>query len=101
MWLWLLLLKVSCFKSSVQPTFTESFLVSGVNIYIITPFVCLVCIFYTCIGGLKAVIWTDVIQGLVMMGSLTIVAIQATITVGGFETLIERNLNSSRLELPS
>lgn len=40
--------------------------VTGINIHVITPIVCCVTIFYTCIGGIKAVVWTDVIQGVVM-----------------------------------
>lgn len=27
------------------------------NVHLITPIVCIVCIFYTCVGGMKAVVW--------------------------------------------
>lgn len=74
--------------------------VTGIDIFITTPVVCLICIFYTCIGGLKAVVWTDVVQGLIMMGSLIIVAVKATIDIGGFGVVLERNLQSTRLEFP-
>ncbi|XP_065361339.1 sodium-coupled monocarboxylate transporter 1 isoform X2 [Calliphora vicina] len=74
--------------------------VTGVNIHIITPVVCIVCIFYTCVGGLKAVIWTDVIQTVIMIGSIVFVIIKGTIDVGGFGVVFERNYATGRLEMP-
>jgi len=44
----------------------------------------LVCIFYTSLGGLKAVIWTDVIQTVVMLSGFFAVIIQGSINLGGF-----------------
>lgn len=76
-------------------------IVTGVEIGTTTLAVCLICIFYTAIGGLKAVVWTDVIQGVVMLGALIVVAIKTTYDVGGLGVVIERNLNGGRLERPS
>ncbi|KAG8431284.1 hypothetical protein GDO86_019120 [Hymenochirus boettgeri] len=45
----------------------------------------LVCTIYTTLGGLKAVIWTDVIQTLVMFAGQLAVIIVGTIKVGGIE----------------
>ncbi|KAL0851362.1 hypothetical protein ABMA28_007178 [Loxostege sticticalis] len=75
--------------------------VTGVNIHIVTPIVCCVCIFYTSLGGLKAVVWTDVIQTIVMVGAMILVIIKGTVNVGGFQTVLERNWNTDRLEFPS
>lgn len=75
--------------------------VTGVNIHIITPFVCIVCIFYTCVGGLKAVVWTDFIQTFLMFGSMLLIIIKGTMDVGGLSLVLRRNLESGRLELPS
>lgn len=75
--------------------------VTGVNVHIVTPFVCLVCIFYTCVGGLRAVVWTDFIQTFVMFGSMLLIIIKGTQDVGGFSTVIRRNRESGRLELPA
>ncbi|KAG4067511.1 hypothetical protein HA402_000624 [Bradysia odoriphaga] len=47
--------------------------VSGINIYIVTPFVCAICIFYTFVGGIKAVVWTDCIQTFMMIGTMLVV----------------------------
>lgn len=42
-----------------------------------------VCAFYTAIGGIKAVVWTDVIQMVLMVSGLLIVLIQGLIMTGG------------------
>ncbi|KAK9708917.1 Sodium:solute symporter family [Popillia japonica] len=47
--------------------------VTNLNIHVITPIVCGICIFYTTLGGLRAVVLTDVIQFGVMLGSLLVV----------------------------
>ncbi|XP_063706354.1 sodium-coupled monocarboxylate transporter 1-like [Culicoides brevitarsis] len=74
--------------------------VTGINIHLTSPVICAVCIFYTCIGGLKAVVWTDVIQGVIMLASMIVVAIKATVQVGGLNVVIERNYESGRIEAP-
>ncbi|XP_044735644.1 sodium-coupled monocarboxylate transporter 1-like [Chrysoperla carnea] len=74
--------------------------VTGINVHIITPIVCLVCIFYTCVGGIRAVVWTDVIQSFVMYGSILLVVIKGTIDVGGINVVLKRNYDSGRIELP-
>ncbi|KAJ2947733.1 hypothetical protein O0L34_g9509 [Tuta absoluta] len=75
--------------------------VTGVNIHIVTPIVCFVCIFYTALGGLKAVVWTDVIQTIIMFGAMILVIIKGTIRVGGITEVWNRNWDTRRLELPS
>ncbi|CAH2102774.1 unnamed protein product [Euphydryas editha] len=75
--------------------------VTGVNIHVVSPIVCLVCIFYTSLGGLKAVVWTDVIQTVVMFGAMIIVIIKGTIIVGGIEEVFDKNWMTNRIEFPS
>ncbi|CAH0724684.1 unnamed protein product, partial [Brenthis ino] len=75
--------------------------VTGVDIHVITPIVCLVCIFYTSAGGLQAVVWTDVIQMTSMVGAMALVAIKGTIDVGGFGVVWQRNMDSRRIEAPN
>ncbi|XP_026759165.3 sodium-coupled monocarboxylate transporter 1-like isoform X1 [Galleria mellonella] len=75
--------------------------VTGVDIHIITPIVCLVCIFYTSAGGLQAVVWTDVIQITAMFGAMALVAIKGTLDVGGIAVVWQRNMDSGRIELPN
>ncbi|KAH8286643.1 hypothetical protein KR018_003352 [Drosophila ironensis] len=74
---------------------------TGVNIHIVTPIVCVVCIFYTCIGGLKAVVWTDVIQTLIMFGAMTLVLIKGTLDIGGPGVVWQKARESGRLERPN
>lgn len=75
--------------------------VTGVNVHIVTPFVCIVCIFYTCVGGLRAVVWTDFIQAFIMFGSMLLIVIKGTVDLGGLSVVLRRNLDSGRLELPT
>ncbi|KAG5318278.1 SC5A8 protein, partial [Pseudoatta argentina] len=56
---------------------------TGINLHYVAPVICMVCIFYTTIGGLKAVVWADTVQMTVTVGSLIAVLILGTIAVGG------------------
>lgn len=50
-------------------------------------------------GGIKAVVWTDTIQFLMMYGSIIILIVKGVLDVGGLRTVWDRNFNSSRIEL--
>ncbi|XP_076280092.1 sodium-coupled monocarboxylate transporter 1 [Lasioglossum baleicum] len=56
---------------------------TAINLHLVTPVICIVCIFYTTIGGLKAVVWADTIQMTVTLGSLFAVLILGIISIGG------------------
>ncbi|XP_018571163.2 sodium-coupled monocarboxylate transporter 1-like, partial [Anoplophora glabripennis] len=75
--------------------------VTGVNVHVITPIVCVICMFYTSMGGLKGVVWTDVIQIVIMFGAMILVAVKGTLDVGGFKTVFQRNWESGRIEGPN
>ncbi|XP_076618369.1 sodium-coupled monocarboxylate transporter 1 [Colletes latitarsis] len=72
--------------------------VTGMNLHATALLVCAVCIFYTTLGGLKAVVWTDAIQTIVMFGGVMVVAILGTMRVGGIEQVWERNRDTGRIE---
>ncbi|KAB0798597.1 hypothetical protein PPYR_09590 [Photinus pyralis] len=72
--------------------------VTGINLHLVTPVVCIVCIFYTTLGGLKAVVWTDTVQTVVMTAALIVVLIMGTVSVGGFAEVWNRNEQGGRLE---
>jgi Na+/proline symporter len=74
--------------------------ITGIDIHTITPILMIICIFYTCIGGIKAVVWTDVIQIILMYGTLVLIAVKGTLSVGGLSVVIERNYESGRFEAP-
>nr|XP_037867070.1 sodium-coupled monocarboxylate transporter 1 isoform X5 [Bombyx mori] len=75
--------------------------VTGFNIHIISPIICSVCIFYTSLGGLKAVVWTDVLQTIVMVSAMILVIFKSTIIVGGINEVLRRNWSTDRLAFPS
>jgi len=55
-----------------------------------------VCTFYTSLGGLKAVVWTDVFQSAVMVGGLITVAVIGSVEVGGLSKVWEINERFNR-----
>ncbi|KAJ9582262.1 hypothetical protein L9F63_003391 [Diploptera punctata] len=72
--------------------------VSGINIHLITPAVSIICIFYTTLGGLKAVVWTDTLQQIIMMVSSVVVIFLGVIAVGGLDKMWQINLEGDRIE---
>lgn len=74
------------------------FLVTGIELYQICPVVCLVCIFYTTLGGLKAVVLSDTLQFIVVLGTMTTVVIMGTYSAGGFGAIWEKAASRDRIE---
>ncbi|XP_055903273.1 sodium-coupled monocarboxylate transporter 1 [Eupeodes corollae] len=74
---------------------------TGINIHWVTPVVCLVCIFYTCVGGLQAVVWTDVVQAFLMFGAMILIIVKGTMDIGGPSVVWERAVSSGRIESPN
>ncbi|XP_003499748.1 sodium-coupled monocarboxylate transporter 1 [Cricetulus griseus] len=56
-----------------------------------------VCTFYCTLGGLKAVVWTDVFQVGIMVAGFASVIIQASITQGGFNKILSDASSGGRL----
>lgn len=73
---------------------------TGVNVHLVTPIVCIVCIFYTCVGGMKAVVWTDVVQLIMMFGAICLVILKGTSDVGGMDVVWDRAVQGGRIEGP-
>lgn len=59
----------------------------------------IICIFYTTIGGLKTVVWTDTLQFTVTLLTLGFVLIMGTISVGGISSIWEKAVQGKRIEL--
>ncbi|CAH0557293.1 unnamed protein product [Brassicogethes aeneus] len=72
--------------------------VTGINLHLVTPIVCIVCIFYTTLGGLKAVVWTDTIQTIILFGSMIVVIWMGTSSVGGFQEVWSRSMKGGRID---
>ncbi|XP_077984352.1 sodium-coupled monocarboxylate transporter 1-like [Glandiceps talaboti] len=56
-----------------------------------------ICTFYTTIGGMRAVIWTDVFQFFVIVGSFVAIIILGVIKAGGIGHVWEFNKENDRL----
>ncbi|XP_060084537.1 sodium-coupled monocarboxylate transporter 1-like [Ylistrum balloti] len=57
-----------------------------------------VCTFYTTLGGMRAVIWTDVFQTLVMLVGMIAVFIQGSIQIGGLSEMWKIAYDGDRIE---
>ncbi|KAM5194488.1 sodium/iodide cotransporter isoform 2-T2 [Mantella aurantiaca] len=56
-----------------------------------------ICTLYTSLGGMKAVIWTDVFQVLVMISGFFAIAIRGALLVGGATEVLDIARNYSRI----
>jgi Na+/pantothenate symporter len=54
---------------------------------------------FSCLqGGLKAVVWTDTLQQVIMMGSSIVVMVLGIVAVGGLDVVWQRNVEGDRIE---
>lgn len=72
--------------------------VTAINIHLIGTIVAVVCVFYTFLGGLKAVVWTDSWQIIAMFISVVVVIILGTISAGGPSNIIDLTSKGDRFE---
>ncbi|KAL6459414.1 hypothetical protein MHYP_G00328860 [Metynnis hypsauchen] len=56
-----------------------------------------ICTFYTTLGGMKAVVWTDVFQVVVMLSGFIAIIIHGTLLVGGVSEVLQIATNGSRI----
>ncbi|CAF4153563.1 unnamed protein product [Adineta steineri] len=72
--------------------------VTGLNIWIAVGLCGIICTIYTSIGGMKAVIWTDVIQASIMFIGLILSIIIGVIDAGGIFKVYESLKAGNRLQ---
>ena len=72
--------------------------VTGLSKWTSITSVGLVCTLYCAIGGIKAVIWTDLFQSILMFTAMIIIIIKGTLDVGGVDVVWERSRLSNRLQ---
>uniref|UniRef100_A0A1B0CT71 Putative sodium-coupled monocarboxylate transporter 1 n=1 Tax=Lutzomyia longipalpis TaxID=7200 RepID=A0A1B0CT71_LUTLO len=61
-------------------------------------------IFYTCLGGYRATIWTDVFQAIIMIGSVVVVMALGYINMSkdiGFMGIFQKTYEAKRFEFPT
>jgi len=73
--------------------------VTGFPLDIAVVVIFVVCIFYSAIGGIKAVMWTDTFQAICMFGSFLAIIIKGNFDAGGASTVFDINYQSGRVEL--
>ncbi|XP_036306173.1 sodium/iodide cotransporter isoform X3 [Pipistrellus kuhlii] len=59
----------------------------------------IICTLYTTVGGMKAVIWTDVFQVVVMLAGFWVVLVRGTVLGGGPRQVFKLAQNHSRINL--
>ncbi|BFZ17587.1 hypothetical protein BsWGS_20626 [Bradybaena similaris] len=57
----------------------------------------IVCTLYTALGGMKAVLWTDSFQTVMMIVSLLAILIRASVVVGGWDVAWQSGLRTNRI----
>lgn len=72
--------------------------VSDMNPYLVASLVGLLCILYTFLGGFEGVVWSDFIQGVILLvGALAIIVLGVMQIHGGWETLSSDAIDHKKL----
>ncbi|CAL8112703.1 unnamed protein product [Orchesella dallaii] len=74
-------------------------LVTGINKFASCAAIFIVCIAYSSIGGLKAVLWSDAMQAIIMIGSVIVVIAVGANEIGGFGVVFDRAKAGGRLDV--
>ncbi|KFM78821.1 putative sodium-dependent multivitamin transporter, partial [Stegodyphus mimosarum] len=72
--------------------------VTGLPKWISVISIGIVCTFYCTVGGIKAVLWTDLFQSLLMFSAIFAVIAKGTIDVGGFSKVWEIAKRGERIQ---
>ncbi|KPJ18899.1 Putative sodium-dependent multivitamin transporter [Papilio machaon] len=72
--------------------------VTGLDRLISILLVGLACTFYSTLGGMKAVLFTDLLQSLLMFGAVFSVVVFASVQLGGFEQIFVVSKEHGRLD---
>lgn len=70
------------------------------NIQFVNIVVSYICVIYTLLGGIKAVVWTDVLQAAVMIASVVLVACLGIYKTGGMTEVWNRSVEGGRIFPP-
>ena len=67
--------------------------VTGINIYLLIAIMGTICVIYTVLGGIEAVVWTDVAQVIILMGGAMLCLIVAIMNIeGGLGTVFTKGM---------
>lgn len=74
--------------------------VTGIDIFVCIALMGVVSLIYTMMGGIEAVIWTDVMQVIVLLGgALLSLALMIFTIDGGFQTIIETSVSANKFKV--
>ncbi|KAF5286284.1 hypothetical protein FQR65_LT12724 [Abscondita terminalis] len=73
--------------------------VSGANIILTAIVTSSLCIFYTTIGGFKAVVWSDMLQLFIMVASFLVILCTGISAINGFDVLWDTSIKGHRLDI--
>ncbi|GAB6023212.1 hypothetical protein CHUAL_008031 [Chamberlinius hualienensis] len=71
---------------------------TGLHTWLSIALIGVICVVYTSLGGIKAVIWADATQLLVMILILVMVVVKGVMNLGGVEEIYRLNKESGRLD---
>ena len=71
--------------------------VTGLNLWILIVSLCLSCAFYTTMGGMRAVIWTDVFQAIIMLVAQILVLAIGVSKLGGIKRVFEIAIENDKI----
>ena len=71
--------------------------VSTLNPFLVCAVIGLLCVVYSFLGGVEGVIWTDVIQGIILLGGAVLVIILGAYHVGGFGHITQDALANGKI----
>jgi len=70
--------------------------VTNVNLDVALVITAIICTVYTAIGGIKAVVWTDTLQALVIVTSQIVISVMGVNEVGGWDEMVEALVRGGR-----
>ena len=74
--------------------------VTGIDIYLLIFIMGIICILYTVMGGIEAVVWTDVVQVIILMGGAVLCLIIAIYNVdGGLLGVISKGFEAKKFTI--
>ncbi len=74
--------------------------VTGIDVYLIIAIMGVICILYTVMGGIEAVVWTDVAQVVILIGGAILCLIIAIMNVdGGLITIFTKGMEANKFKL--
>lgn len=74
--------------------------VTGIDVYLLISIMGVICIVYTVMGGIEAVIWADVIQVVILLGgAILCLSIAINNIDGGFSGVIAKGMEENKFNL--